>query len=258
MFSHDTLNKLAGAIVNDFDNPCVRQPLMDGIIKVAQEHGMSANYANELTRMVNTRAHLQIFQKEGSDSKYVEFDVVDPKDVMSALYGDTPTTSCKTASVRPYDDVFDLHVPDERFTRSKVASAEELELPVTDDVSPSLAAHQKHAATQRAARLRDEVEIRVLQTERRFQEKVASLVRKTRSLYSPDISETFPLYLSIAGEEKFAHYVKEVLAAGGKVDMTTKVARQEVLVDHPLDDAVRDIFGEQKALYALNGTLEQI
>lgn len=78
---------LAKAIVSDYITHSVS--LHDGVVKVAEDMGLSPDSTNLLLQKTNLTAHLTLHEKlAGSDHRCVEFDVVVPKDVMSQVYGE--------------------------------------------------------------------------------------------------------------------------------------------------------------------------
>lgn len=80
----DDYDKLAREIVDRFVKESA--PLTDGVTKKAEELELNPDQIKNLVHAANTIAHLALMDQKTNNDKYIEFDPVDPDDVMKNVY----------------------------------------------------------------------------------------------------------------------------------------------------------------------------
>lgn len=207
--SNRDYEKLAKAIVSDYQG--CGQPLRDSIIKVADDHDLNVHETQRLIEQTNLKTHLTLF-KEASD-KYVEFDVVEPDDVIGELFGRVPPTQGdagpgeKVASEVLVDHHFDL--PDERRQETwgaieKTASeAPDVEEP---DTRP-YAGDRGYHVYARLNKIASEFQNTIREKHIEYEDAIEKLAQEFRSIYGPDLKafekDAYALYGEDAGNAVF-------------------------------------------------------
>ena len=104
MLTDEKYRQLAQGIVSAYT--ATGCGLTEGTRKVASDLMLEPNETTRLVEHVNTTAHLVLFDKmAGADDRYVTFNVVDPRDLMTSLYGqaNTPSTPSVKVAAESYE-----------------------------------------------------------------------------------------------------------------------------------------------------------
>ena len=81
----DNYVKIAEEIVSDFLEK--KSDLNSGILKVAEDMDLNPDQIKRLVEQANTQTFLKMFGDKEVKDKNIDFDVADPKKILSSFYG---------------------------------------------------------------------------------------------------------------------------------------------------------------------------
>lgn len=243
--------KLAQAIVDDRFS--CGTPLRESLVKVADDHQMNVHETRRLLEATNLKAHLTLF-KEASDDKYIEFDVIEPEDVVQELFGRVEPSQGdrgpgeKVAAFKAVDQTHAL--PDEYAAEKykdieKVASASvpEVETPNKNPYSGDRG-FKKVAKVNKVA---EELHNAILEKKLAYEDAIDDIADEFRSVYSPDFREfekdAYALHKTAASNV----VLKVCESLRIKPQETVKTASEHYVIDKPVHEKLAravDIYGD--------------
>lgn len=164
--------KLATEVVQEYLQSSV--PLNDGVYKRASEMGLNPDQIRQLVWAANTKAHLDLFEKQAED-KMVEFPVADADYVLRRLYTPPEAQPLAVTSDKVAADFFSSPLP----VTEKVAeeAVEEVK-----EVSPKTAADRKAKQIILMRKAAEELEIQTEVAKEQYKQAVAELARELRKM----------------------------------------------------------------------------
>jgi hypothetical protein len=175
--------KLASGIVNDYFTDEV--PLTEGVYKVAEDMGLNPHQIKQLVWHANTRAHLDLFEKQSED-KTIEFPLANIEDIILRTY--TPEgEEVKVASHGdPISDFFG-DLPN-TYMEKAADCVHDDETPKGDPDKPKKAKDDKSRKILLIRKTAEEVSSRAQQSVFEYQEAVEGLRWELRKLANhPDV-----------------------------------------------------------------------
>lgn len=249
-------NKFAKAIVHDYRNDLACD-LRSGVIKIANDLDLNPNETRRLVEKTNLTAHLSFFDKTSQDN-YVEFDVVDPDDVMGELFGRVEHSgegSEKVAhELHDYHSMFRTLNDDTSVKLASIGGEQEELTPHEREYVEKKAYRAKAAQARRVNNLRDVLTSKLGQAEQEYAEKVANIVHCTRGLYAHNARDVVEDALVLHGARAHQFVVDVVKVA--KLDTSLEVNTDRYISDkswHGDISEALDLFDtKQKIATALN------
>ena len=237
-FSNRDYNRLSKAIVTDFMNDSI--PLRDSLIKVADEHSLNVHETRRLLEATNTHAHLSLF-KEASDQKYVEFDVVDPKDVCGELFGRVDTDEVsphdheKVAAYVETDHYLDLPDEHERESFAAVTKVASASVPVEEAPAPNRYAGERgFHAYAKVNKIASEMENTILELDIEYRDELDKIAHSFQSVYADDFPE-FEKDANALYQDDATHIIRSVCSVLRREPSQIKTATHYV-IDKPVHE----------------------
>lgn len=180
---------LAKAIVTDFvQGGC---PLADSVVKTANDMSFNPHETRRLIEATNVNAHLTLFEKQ-AEHKYVEFDIVEPQDVLDRLFA-SPADTDGNAALEKHAADLSLELPDERWdrVRERIEKTAATAVPDVEETpaQEKYAGVRAHHAIQKINKVKDELETQLYGRYHEYQEKVARLRTQFRLLDALDFRQ---------------------------------------------------------------------
>lgn len=185
-YTDQDYQKLARAITQDFVND--EASLSDGFQKVARDGKMNVHEASRLLQTTNVTAHLDLFEKMGSE-RYVEFEALEPADELPRLFDAEKTA--QVASPEPWGLGLDLPDEHEAARRPLVEKVAAEMVPVVDEPAPrgKYEGVRGYNAARLVEKTAEELETRLRMAHMNYEDAIVKLATAFRRVDAMDYGQ---------------------------------------------------------------------